>query len=167
MRPRKVARWGQAKITGVHRDAAQPSLRERRQSTSKIAGSPPRIYFSRPFSAAAVTASRQTVQINPRSGTADNSSLGFRKWQRAQLASGLKIVPRRGGSPAGVSRSDSFSRISLHISTHSSQIYTEGPAMSLRTWSSLFPQKEQISFGSEAACLSSGRESVGIIQAIT
>src|SRR3546814_735869 len=33
--------------------------------------------------------------------------------------------------------------MSLHRSTHSSQMYTEGPAMSLRTSCSLLPQKEQ------------------------
>jgi hypothetical protein len=33
--------------------------------------------------------------------------------------------------------------MSLHNSTHSSQMKTEGPAMSLRTSCWLFPQKEQ------------------------
>ena len=50
------------------------------------------IYFSSRSSAALFTASRQTVQIKPRSGTASNSSLGFGKWQSAHLAPSLKIV---------------------------------------------------------------------------
>src|SRR3546814_19042458 len=33
--------------------------------------------------------------------------------------------------------------MSLHRSTHSSQMYTEGPAMSLRTSCSLLPQKDR------------------------
>ena len=34
-----------------------------------------------------------------------------------------------------------------HISTHSSQIKApSGPAISLLTWSSVFPQKEQLNF---------------------
>ncbi|CSI51551.1 Uncharacterised protein [Vibrio cholerae] len=35
--------------------------------------------------------------------------------------------------------------MSLHKSTHSSQIYTDGPAISLRTSCWLLPQKEQYS----------------------
>ncbi len=73
------------------------------------------------------------MQIKPRSGIASNSSLDFGKWQSAQLASRLKTVGCAGASLAGASRSHSFSRMSLHRSTHSSQMYTDGPAMSLRT----------------------------------
>src|SRR5580658_9059145 len=42
-------------------------------------------------------------------------------------------------------REDLFSSrmMSMHSSTHSSQMYTVGPAMSLRTSCWLFPQKEQ------------------------
>ena len=44
----------------------------------------------------------------------------------------------------------SSARISLHIPTHSLQMCTEGPVMSLSTCSAPFPQKEQRGAAKEA-----------------
>lgn len=43
---------------------------------------------------------------------------------------------------------NSSSKISLHSSTHSSQMYTPGPAINLRTYSCDLPQKEHLNWES-------------------
>ena len=56
------------------------------------------------------------------------------------------MIPAGSGSDTGwfSARSSNSSRMmSMHNSTHSSQMYTEGPAMSLRTSCWLLPQNEQ------------------------
>jgi hypothetical protein len=55
------------------------------------------------------------------------------------------LVRRRQRAALAVRRTSLISSrmMSLHKSTHSSQIYTDGPAISLRTSCWLLPQKEQ------------------------
>jgi hypothetical protein len=49
----------------------------------------------------------------------------------------------RGGGNFGRSAASSLARMSLHKVTHSSQMNTRGPLMSLRTSRRCLPQKEQ------------------------
>ena len=56
------------------------------------------------------------------------------------------MIPAGSGRETGwlSARSSNSSRMmSMHSSTHSSQMYTDGPAMSLRTSCWLLPQNEQ------------------------
>ena len=91
-----------------------------------------------------------------------SSGVGIRQSEHrmASLLTGMSATWRDAmpGSTAAETSGSAFNRdamrsssamISLQTPTHSSQMKTAGPAMSLRTWSAVFWQKEHRSAGSD------------------
>ncbi len=98
-------------------------------------------------------ASRQTAHSGPLSGTATKPPTSTGRWHRTHVtllgANGLAL-------PDDVSAVViSSSRMSSHRSTHSSQMYTFGPAIRFRTSDRLLEQNEQCRFSWALSCVAS------------